>query len=204
MAMKYYVNEEREPIDYNKAKEMLNGRSCIRLRKMVQLIRHYNNTISIRLYNTDIIVLNPDNSFQLYTGDWPTHTTKTFMNKHIPMGHVYSEGKNFFFGFPSKYIFQEGMTVYSDGSTNARLYRYDLFEKIFQIPINSDKDILSFTSKISEDELYNLWKKSRNYDFRNYLVIYLPIIFIPLILPTARRNEPWYKIAMERLQNTGS
>jgi hypothetical protein len=191
-------------MNYTEADQILGNLDSKKIHYQTYLIRHYNNTISIRLYATDIIVFHPDNSFQLYTNGWNTVLTRRRMNMYIPVGHVYTDRSELYFNFPNKYIFHEGMKVYEDGSTNAKSYRFELFRKAFHTEIKSDKDILNHASKMSLIEHQKLWRRKRSMEFRNYFVIYLPTEILPLILPTARGSEHWYNMALQRLQKTDS
>ena len=57
-----------------------------RISTNVQLLRHliHNDTITVRLFQTDVLTFYPDERVALTAGAWRTVTTKKWMNEYLP------------------------------------------------------------------------------------------------------------------------
>lgn len=67
------------------------------------------DTIAIRLHDTDIVIVHPDDTFMLDSGGWRTYTTKDRINKFSP-ARVYQE-RNHWYVWPGPTPFFDGIIV---------------------------------------------------------------------------------------------
>lgn len=67
------------------------------------------DTIAIRLHETDIVIVRPDDTFMLNSGGWRTYTTKDRINKFSP-ARVYQE-RNQWYMWPGPIPFFDGIVV---------------------------------------------------------------------------------------------
>lgn len=73
------------------------------------LYRRPDDTLAIRLHNTDIIIVRQDNTFMLDSGGWRTVTTKDRMNRFCP-ARVYQERHQWYI-WPGPTPFFDGIVV---------------------------------------------------------------------------------------------
>lgn len=67
--------------------------------------------VAIRLHNTDVVTIHPDNTVTLRTGGWQTSTTKDRINQYSPV-RVYQRKYEWYITLNGKeYPFMEGMVV---------------------------------------------------------------------------------------------
>lgn len=72
-------------------------------------IRRDQNSIAIRLHNTDILTFSANGSIKLNTGGWETVTTKSRMNEFLPEGYsVFQKSHVWYVDTP------KGMVAYRD------------------------------------------------------------------------------------------
>jgi hypothetical protein len=69
------------------------------------------NTIAVKLYDTDIVLIHRNGNYTLNTGGWRTVTTKERINEYTP-ARLYQEKGNWYIGDTE---FTEGMVVDSTG-----------------------------------------------------------------------------------------
>ena len=80
--------------------------------------RRFDGNIGLKLWRTDIMVINKMDNIKVYTGGWESNTTKDRLNQLLPSGvSVYTKkglmrirGKN------GDFEFKEGITVTTDGN----------------------------------------------------------------------------------------
>jgi hypothetical protein len=85
-----------------------------------RLFRREDGAISIRLYDTDIVVVNKDNSLELYTGGFRTHTTKERINRFIPCT-LFQKNHQWYLGNYDKPIpFYEGIKLNPNGTLKSK------------------------------------------------------------------------------------
>ena len=72
------------------------------------------DTLAIRLHDTDIIIVRPDDTFLLQSGGWRTYTTKDRINRFSP-ARLYQE-KNHWYVWPGPTPFFEGVIVDMQGN----------------------------------------------------------------------------------------
>ena len=70
------------------------------------------NGYAIRLHNTDVVTIHPDDTYTLCTGGWETVTTKQRINEYSP-AQVYSDRKVWMVGGS---LFESGMKVGAGGA----------------------------------------------------------------------------------------
>lgn len=99
---------------YEEADRILQGRNkqSKKLANNTYLLRNDNGTFSIRLHQTDIIVINSDNTYTLNSGGWLSMTTKARMNEFAPVRISQNKGV-WYLGDGS--LFSDGVTVDRDG-----------------------------------------------------------------------------------------
>jgi hypothetical protein len=97
------------------------------------------------------------------------------------------------------YIFEDGMTISSDGSTDATLYAIYEINRNAEIKIATLEDVQKFVGGSTIKAIKTLWRKCKS--SRAIIAYYAPLEFIPLILPSASGDEYWYSTASSRLAN---
>jgi hypothetical protein len=101
-------------MNYAEAVKMVRGKTNRESRKVgnntyARILE--NGDVAIRLHNTDVVTINPDNIVTLKTGGWQTSTTKDRINQYSPV-RVYQEKYQWFVTIDGKeYPFVEGMVV---------------------------------------------------------------------------------------------
>lgn len=90
------------------AQSLLKKRESKKLCNNTYLHRHEDGTISVRLHDTDIIVIHEDDSYDLFTGGWRTNTTKDRLNAYAP---IHLSARNGIWYFEDGAIFEEGIIV---------------------------------------------------------------------------------------------
>lgn len=69
------------------------------------------DSIGIKLHNTYVVKIQPDNIYSLHTGGWYTPTTKDRINQYFP-GNVYQKNGDWFVERNGKtFPFVDGMTI---------------------------------------------------------------------------------------------
>jgi hypothetical protein len=71
--------------------------------------------IGIRLHDTDVIVLNENGTFQLYTDGWFTNTTTNRMNMFTPAKVVTRDGSLFVLKDPYGKATKDNMISFNEG-----------------------------------------------------------------------------------------
>lgn len=82
----------------------------------------YQSDYAVRLHNTDVVTLHPDDSYTLNSGGWRTVTTKDRINRYSP-GCVYSERGQWYYlpkpgSWDMRYPFADGMRAYPNGKVD--------------------------------------------------------------------------------------
>ena len=71
----------------------------------------HDDTVAIRLHNTDVVKINPNGTYTLNSGGWQTVTTKDRINQYSPV-KVYQRKFEWFVNINDKeYPFMDGMVV---------------------------------------------------------------------------------------------
>lgn len=81
----------------------------------------------IRLWETDIVKIYPDDIFELFSGGYRTYTTKERINKFIENGYVYQRNNTWYIG---KDLFFEGVKLNVDGEILNPLTEEDVDQSI--------------------------------------------------------------------------
>lgn len=98
-------------IDYKKAAEILNGRQKRKIDNNTYL-EQIDEVFVVRLYNTDIIKIYPDNTQVLFSGDHKTVTTKKRINDYS-FTSLYEEKGKWYLRYGAE--FREGVRVNANG-----------------------------------------------------------------------------------------
>ena len=81
------------------------------LENNTRLFRLPNSHMAIRLHETDVVTISPDNVYTLNTGGWRTVTTKDRINRYSP-AQVWQRNKIWYIADgPDELFFEEGMQV---------------------------------------------------------------------------------------------
>lgn len=97
----------------NTARNQANGKP---IGRNTRLFRRENGAIAIRLYDTDIVVVNKDNSIELYTGGFRTVTTKERINRFIPCT-LFQKNHQWYIGsYDNSIPFYEGIKLNPNGT----------------------------------------------------------------------------------------
>lgn len=87
-----------------------------------RVIRRSDDSIAIKLHNTDILTFHSNGAIQLFTGGWKTVTTKDRMNRFLPSGiGVYSEKFIWYLTIGDwrngkKYLYEDMMWIDANGN----------------------------------------------------------------------------------------
>lgn len=81
------------------------------------------NSIAIKLHNTDIITFNPDNSFILNTNGWKTVTSKDRINTYLPINFRLIQEKSIWYlcNNGNKYYYEDNMLINSNEEIDKKL-----------------------------------------------------------------------------------
>lgn len=103
---------------YDELSNFLGNREEKKIAHNTYVHKRFDGNIGIKLWRTDIVVVNKLNNIKVYTGGWDTNTTKDRINQLLPSGvSVYTKkglmrirGKN------GDFDFKEGIIVTPDGN----------------------------------------------------------------------------------------
>lgn len=106
---------------YKDLNSKLTGRNAQKkkLENNTYAIRQPDNSISIRLHDTDILTFNPDGSAVVNSGGWKTVTTKARLNEFLPYGLGISQERGIWYWskFNSADYTHKNLGIFSDGDT---------------------------------------------------------------------------------------
>lgn len=94
-------------MNYTDAVLKLGKRDSKKLGNNTYLVRQ-GNSFGVRLHNTIVVTIHPDNTYTLNSGGWRTVTTKARINEYCPV-RVYQNKQNWYAGHGEP--FYDGMTV---------------------------------------------------------------------------------------------
>jgi hypothetical protein len=99
-------------MDFQNARlELARGRNGRRKIGNNTYLYPHKDGIAVRLHQTDVVVIHPDNTYTLNSGGWQTVTTKDRMNEYSPARVCQSKGVWYVDGYP----FVDGMKVDANG-----------------------------------------------------------------------------------------
>jgi len=103
-------------LTYNEAKELYeSAKDKEKGKPIANNTRLYKNghNYHICLHRTDIIIIKPNDYYELHTGGWRTPTTKERINRFSPI-NVYQHRGTWLYN--DDCVFEEGMVVNSNGN----------------------------------------------------------------------------------------
>ena len=166
------------------------------------LILNDDDSVAVRLHQTDIITYRPDGSIILDTGGWETVTTKARMNEYLDHPRVGSErGVWTISSGGIDYFYQDGMVINPDGTIDAQPTFAEKLGKIVGKTVETYNALIEAIKALSIEELVKVWKRCKNN--RVLLAMFCRVDFLPLTIGTQSddwRDDPWRKIVSERLR----
>lgn len=99
-------------LTFNQAMDKLNGKFKRKLENNTYLVMLNPNQIAVKLHNTYVVIINSNNTYQLYTGGFKTTTTKDRLNKYSPI-KIYQ--KDYVWYFDDGKCFCSGMKFTQTG-----------------------------------------------------------------------------------------
>lgn len=102
---------------FDELNEFLGKREEKKIAHNTYVHKRFDGNIGIKLWRTDIIVVNKLNNIKVYTGGWDTSTTKDRINQLLPRNvSVYTKKHQMRIrGINGDFEFKEGITVTPDG-----------------------------------------------------------------------------------------
>jgi len=155
--------------------------------------------ISVRFYDTRVVKHFPDGSCILNTGGYHNASTFKCMNNYLDLStKVHSNNSLVICTINSiDYLHYDGMKIQPDGTTDAKPYIIHELNTKTDHRVSSMAEVIQLIEGSTLEALKKLWRKCRF--SQPSIAYYAPLKFIPMILPTAKGNEPWYTIAQSRL-----
>jgi hypothetical protein len=104
-------------IDYDSLDNFLGNKDEKKIGHNTILHKLYNDDIAIKLWNTNIVVINKLNNIRLYSGGWETRTTADRINQLLPSGvGLYTrKGEWRVKGHNGEFKFVNGMLITPNG-----------------------------------------------------------------------------------------
>jgi hypothetical protein len=166
------------------------------------LILNSDNSVAIRLHQTDILTYRPDGSIILDTGGWETVTTKARMNEYLDCPRVGSDrGVWVISSGGIEYFFERGMAINPDGTIDGQPTFAEKLGKIIGKTIETYDALIEAIKALSIEELVEVWKRCK---FNRVLLArHCRPDFLPLTIGSQSngwRTEPWQQIVSERLR----
>jgi hypothetical protein len=184
-------------MNYSKALNLLGSKDTYKL-KPNTILEKNDECITLRLHATPIIRFFPDGSLKLKNGGYQTRVTQDRLNEYLEHAQISTRDGIWIISVGGiEYLFEDGMLIYSEGSTDAMSY------SVYEINRNSEINIatLDDAKKLIEGStlkaLKVLWRKCKY--SKKTIAYYASLEFIPLIIPTAAGDEYWYSTATSRL-----
>jgi hypothetical protein len=108
------VNYQKALEIFESAKNKASGKPIANNTRIVKR----DNALAIRLHETDVLTIHPDNSVTYNTGGWKTVTTKERLNSYGP-ARIYSNRGTWLLSVAGKeYVFADGLTISADGNVS--------------------------------------------------------------------------------------
>ena len=197
---------------YSEAKAILDesrNKNSKKLESNTYLKRHEDESIGVRLHDTDVINLYPDGSFRLNTGGWETVTTKDRIVNYIPNCGVrlFSERGVWLLANQKDcfvYQFIDGILIEADGTFSekypARPFIAGALSKMTPYSLENKDDVIEALKMLPLDTLKKLWRKCPLE--RLAIATYAPLDFMPLIINRNTKDSySWRDVAKKRLAN---
>lgn len=185
-------------MDYTKAVELLGDKNHKPLKANTGLVRiEGSDNIGIRLYNTIIITYFPDGRVRLNVGDWDTRHSKDRINEYLGIARIYTMKSTWYVDYNGElYFYNNNMTLYPDGSCDAKHYSVYEFENA-GVNVNTIEGVRQVIAGSTVEALKKLWRKCKY--SRRLIAYYATLEFIPLIINTGYDSDPWRAVAKTRL-----
>lgn len=184
-------------MNYLEAAKLLGASYSKELSGHARLIRDKDNTIGIRLYDTTILTYYPNGNIQIFMGGYETVTTIKTINRYLTQGSIQNiKGRRCVCTQEGIYLFKDNMTLFPDGSCDSKHIAVYEFEGAGE-KVNTIEDVRQLIKGSTLDALKKLWRKCPY--SRTVIAYYASLNFIPLILNTAKVEEPWLNVAKYRL-----
>lgn len=186
--------------DYEKAYRELGTKESIKIGNNTYLgtVDGEPRVIAITLHQTKIVKFYPDGSIVLNNGGWETVTTKDRLNDILLTNSIYTRDGSWIISVGgTDHCYHNGMTIYPDGSTDAKLYALEEVGRAADVTLRTTEDLKQLITGFTLKALKNLWRKCKY--SRDRIAYYAAIEFIPLIVPSASGTEYWYPAAKDRL-----
>lgn len=186
--------------DYETAFSRLGNRECLNIGNNTYL-EHASGErdgIAIRLHYTQIVRFYPDGSIVLNNGGWETITTRDRINDTLLCASTHKRDGSWVISVGgTDYCYENGMTIFPDGSTDAKLYALEEVGRVADIELTTIEELAQLIAGSTMKALKTLWRRCKY--SRDRIAYYAAIEFIPLIIPSASGSEYWYRAAKERL-----
>lgn len=184
-------------MDYSGAFSLLGSKDTYKLKSNTSLERE-DGYIALRFHATSIIKFFPDRSIKIRNGGYQTVTTKDRLNEYLNSAVISTRDGNWVITVHgTEYLFEDGMVIASDYSTDATPYVVYELDRNADTKINTLDDAKQLIEDSTLKALKVLWRKCKF--SRKIIAYYASLEFIPLIIPTAAGDEYWYSTATSRL-----
>jgi len=186
-------------MNYLAATSLLGSKGTYKLKSNTTLFKE-DEFIALRLYATPIIKFFPDGSIKVRNGGYQTRITQNRLNEYLGNAQISTRDGGWVIDVgDSEYIFEDGMTIFSDNTTDATLYALYEIDRNSETKIATLEDMIKFIEGSTIKAIKALWRKCKF--SRTVIAYYAPLEFIPLIIPSATGEEYWYSTATSRLAN---
>jgi len=186
-------------MNYLAATSLLGSKDTYKLKPNTTLFKE-DEFIALRLYATPIIKFFPDGSIKVRNGGYQTRITQDRLNEYLGNAQISTRDGGWIITIRFKeYIFEDGMVISEDGSTDATPYAVYEIDRNSDTKITTLEDVQKFIEGSTIKALKVLWRKCKF--SRAIIAYYASLEFIPLIIPRATGEENWYNIATSRLAN---
>lgn len=101
-------------LTFNQAMDKLNGKFKCKLENNTYLVMINPNQIAVKLHDTYVVVINSNNTYELYNGGFKTTTTKDRINKYSPI-KIYQKNHEWYYG--NNEVFCNGMKFTQTGES---------------------------------------------------------------------------------------
>jgi hypothetical protein len=186
-------------MNYSGAFSLLGSKDTYKLKSNTTLEKD-DEYIALRLHATPIIKFFPDGSIKIRNGGYQTRITQDRLNEYLEHAQIFTrEGIWIIKIRGTEYIFEDGMVIAPDCSTDATPYAVYELDRNADTKINTLDDAKQLIEGSTLKALKVLWRKCKF--SRKIIAYYASLEFIPLIIPTAAGDEYWYSTATSRLAN---
>ncbi len=186
-------------MEYSDLFAMLGSREIYRIDAHTCIEKDDNGVIAVRFYDTRIVKLLPDGTRILNTDGYFNARTLKCMNTYLSYSTRVHQRKGLGICTINSidYIYHEGIKLNPDDTTNATPFIIHELNNKTDHRVSSMAEVIQLIEGSTIDALKVLWRKCRY--SRVSIAYYASLNFIPLIINTAKANEPWLNVAKSRL-----